>query len=71
MHLPRAFDMGTRLGTLESLETVKIALLRCTRGGWVRVHYRNISHRQRRNPSAQKEAEEQTAKENAPHGSWL
>jgi hypothetical protein len=44
MHMPRAFEMGTRLGTLESLDTVKIALLRCTRGGWVRVHYRNISH---------------------------
>jgi hypothetical protein len=44
MHLPGAFDIGTRLGTLENSATVKIALLRYTRGGWVRVRYGSISH---------------------------
>ncbi len=44
MHLPGAFDIGTRLGTLENSATVKIALLRYTRGGRVRVRYGSISH---------------------------
>ncbi len=44
MHLPGTFDMGTGLGTLENLATVKIALLRYTSGGRARVQYGNISH---------------------------